>query len=121
MIPKWPKISKKLFVLLGLQYECLDRQSPFFPTIYSYYCSDRNGYAIYGGEQNVIDACNNDTACTGYDYNRNISSGYEYGYLCNQTEYPGNSSKTWQSKLCKKNSKYKIFGLSLTDLRRAQV
>ena len=38
-----------------------------------------------GNEITVLNACNRDPTCTGYDY----SYTYNYGYLCKQSTYPG--------------------------------
>ena len=67
----------------------------------SYYCSARNGGTIRGSEQQVINRCNSDPRCTGYDY-RKVGN---YGHLCRQTSYPGSSRKCCGYKLCGKNGK----------------
>ena len=70
----------------------------------SYYCSDR-GNRIDGSEQQVIDKCNSDRLCTGYDYRKQSN----YGYLCRQLQYPGSSVKCCGYKLCKRTGRYNTF------------
>merc|ERR1712164_184732 len=52
----------------------------------------------YGTEQQLIDKCDKDPQCSGYDYR----GQHGYGRLCNQTAYPGSSRKCCGFKLCKK-------------------
>jgi len=82
-------------------YSCLDGTRSLVNSMKnSYYCSARNGGTIRGSEQQVINRCNSDPRCTGYDYRK----AGNYGHMCRQTSYPGSSRKCCGYKLCKKGT-----------------
>jgi hypothetical protein len=89
-------------------FHCLDSEIPLKvatnPT--NYYCSSR-GPEIKGDEKIVLEECKKDKSCTGYDY----SDDNNYGHTCQQTEYPGTSSKAGHKyKLCQKGFVQKVDG-----------
>jgi len=80
-------------------YSCLDGTQSLVDSFRnSYICSKRGAFVI-GSEQEVINKCNNDISCTGYDYRKKGNSGY----VCTQQHYPGYSTKCCGYKLCKKD------------------
>ena len=82
----------------------------------SYACSNRDALVI-GSEQVLIDRCNNDISCTGYDYRKAGNSGY----LCKQQQYPGSSTKCCGYKLCKKDGKYNTYSCKNRNLSGIRV
>ena len=55
------------------------------------------GSKMNNDEAIVREVCSLDTTCTGYDYNTNNG----YGYLCQQTSYPGSRLDS-AYKICEK-------------------
>merc|ERR1719221_1980560 len=54
-----------------------------------------------GSEADVAAACNLDATCSGYDYAVGFGG---FGFLCTQTEYPGEGQADPDYKLCGKTT-----------------
>ena len=83
----------------------MDGKSPLVDSFDDSFTCGARGSIVIGSEQDIIDACNNDAACTGYDYRKAGNSGY----LCllPESQYSA-QKKCCGYKLCQKTGKYSL-------------